>query len=76
MRGASSGAQAERGADREAGGVRRLVILDNLRVHHAKPVKAWLAEHADAIEVFYLPSYSPELIHGCPRLARLSRMTV
>lgn len=38
-----------------------LLILDNLRVHHAKPVKAWLAEHADAIEVFYLPSYSPEL---------------
>ena len=37
------------------------LILDNLRVHHAKLVKAWLAEHADAIEVFYLPSYSPEL---------------
>lgn len=37
------------------------LILDNLRVHHARPVKAWLAEHADAIEVFYLPSYSPEL---------------
>lgn len=37
------------------------LILDNLRVHHAKQVKAWLAEHADAIEVFYLPSYSPEL---------------
>ena len=37
------------------------LILDNLRVHHAKPVKAWLAEHADVIEVFYLPSYSPEL---------------
>lgn len=37
------------------------LILDNLRVHHAKPVKAWLAEHKDAIEVFYLPSYSPEL---------------
>lgn len=37
------------------------LILDNLRVHHAKPVKAWLAERADAIEVFYLPSYSPEL---------------
>ena len=31
------------------------LILDNLRVRHAKPVKAWLAEHADAIEVFYLP---------------------
>jgi len=25
-----------------------LLILDNLRVHHAKPVKAWLAEHAAA----------------------------
>ena len=37
------------------------LILDNLRVHHAKPVKAWLAAHIDAIEVFYLPSYSPEL---------------
>ena len=37
------------------------LILDNLRVHHAKPVKAWLAEHATMIEVFYLPSYSPEL---------------
>jgi hypothetical protein len=30
-------------------------------VHHVKPVTAWLAEHADAIEVFCLPSYSPEL---------------
>jgi transposase len=37
------------------------LILDNLRVHHSKPVKAWLAEHKDQIEVFYLPSYSPEL---------------
>lgn len=37
------------------------LILDKLRVHHAKQVKAWLAEHVDAIEVFYLPSYSPEL---------------
>ncbi len=37
------------------------LILDNLGVHHCKPVKAWLAEHKRAIEVFYLPSYSPEL---------------
>lgn len=37
------------------------LILDNLRVHHSKPVKAWLADHAEQIEVFYLPSYSPEL---------------
>lgn len=37
------------------------LILDNLRVHHSKPVKAWLAEHQAQIEVFYLPSYSPQL---------------
>lgn len=37
------------------------LILDNLRVHHAKPVKAWLEQHKAQIEVFYLPSYSPEL---------------
>jgi transposase len=38
-----------------------ILILDNLRIHHAKPVKNWLAEHANKIEVFYLPSFSPEL---------------
>ena len=37
------------------------LILDNLRVHHSKLVKAWVAERADKIELFYLPSYSPEL---------------
>ncbi len=38
-----------------------LLILDNLRVHHSKPVKSWVEEHKDKIELFYLPSYSPEL---------------
>ena len=33
------------------------LILDNLRVHHSKPVKEWLAVNRHAIEVFYLPSY-------------------
>jgi transposase len=37
------------------------LILDNLRVHHSKPVKAWVNEHKEEIELFYLPSYSPEL---------------
>ena len=37
------------------------LVLDNLRVHHSKPVKAWLAQNKEDIEVFYLPSYSPEL---------------
>ena len=42
-------------------GKKVFLILDNLRVHHSKPVKAWLAERKEQIEVFYLPSYSPEL---------------
>lgn len=37
------------------------LILDNLRVHHSKIVKAWVEEHKDKIELFFLPSYSPEL---------------
>lgn len=37
------------------------LILDNLRVHHSKPVKKWAEEHKEEIELFYLPSYSPEL---------------
>ena len=37
------------------------LILDNLRVHHSKKVTKWLANHKDAIEVFFLPRYSPEL---------------
>jgi transposase len=37
------------------------LVLDNLGVHHCAPVKKWLAEHTAQIEVFYLPSYSPEL---------------
>lgn len=37
------------------------LILDNLRVHHGKLVQKWLEENTEKIEVFYLPSYSPEL---------------
>ena len=37
------------------------LILDNLRIHHAKVVKAWVEEHKDQIELFYLPAYSPDL---------------
>ena len=38
-----------------------ILILDNLRVHHARKVKDWLQGKEDQIELFYLPSYSPEL---------------
>ena len=36
------------------------LIVDNLRVHHAKSVREWLAQHKDKIEIFYLPAYAPE----------------
>jgi transposase len=42
-------------------GKKVFLILDNLRVHHSKPVKVWAAQREDKIELFYLPSYSPEL---------------
>lgn len=36
------------------------LILDNLRVHHSKVVKQWVEQNMESIELFYLPSYSPE----------------
>ncbi|GHV10228.1 hypothetical protein FACS1894217_15630 [Clostridia bacterium] len=38
------------------------MILDNLKVHHSKKLlEPWLEENKDKIELFYIPSYSPEL---------------
>lgn len=37
------------------------LVLDNLRVHHAKVLRPWLAANAEKIELFFLPSYSPDL---------------
>ena len=37
------------------------LVLDNLKVHHAQKVKEWVALNIDKIELFFLPSYSPEL---------------
>lgn len=42
-------------------GKKVFLILDNLRVHHSRLVKAWVAERHDQMELFYLPSYSPQL---------------
>jgi len=36
------------------------VIVDNLRVHKARTVMAWVEENKDRIELFYLPPYAPE----------------
>jgi transposase len=37
------------------------LIVDRLRVHHARLVRNWLEAHSSEIEVHYLPSYSPDL---------------
>ena len=42
-------------------GQKIFLILDNLRIHHSHMVKDWLKNHKTEIEVFFLPSYSPEL---------------
>ena len=46
---------------RKENGAKVFLVLDNLKVHHARLVKAWLEHNKAYIEVFYLPSYSPEL---------------
>jgi len=56
-------------ADRFIAFLRRLIkdaeqkvflVVDNLKVHHARKVKAWVQSHRHAIELFYLPAYAPE----------------
>jgi len=44
----------------KAAGRKIVVIVDNLKVHHAKKVKAWVAAHQDRIELVFLPPYAPE----------------
>ena len=41
-------------------GKKVFLIVDNLRVHHAKIVKAWEEENKDKIKLFYLAAYSPD----------------
>jgi len=36
------------------------LIVDNLRVHHAKAVMAWVEANKDKLELFFLPPYAPE----------------
>jgi hypothetical protein len=39
---------------RKENGAKVFLVLDNLKVHHAKPVKAWQEQNKAHIEVFYL----------------------
>ena len=41
-------------------GQKVVLIVDNLKVHHAKPVKSWVAAHGHEIELCYLPPYAPD----------------
>ena len=34
-----------------------VLIVDNLKVHHAQPVKQWVAAHQHEIELHYLPAF-------------------
>lgn len=45
----------------EAEGRKLYIIVDNLRVHHAKVIKRWVRRYSHLIELHYLPSYSPDL---------------
>ena len=37
------------------------LIVDGHPVHRAKLIQAWREKHQEQLEIFYLPSYSPEL---------------
>jgi len=37
-----------------------IMVVDNVRFHHAKLLKKWLTKHPK-LELVYLPAYSPEL---------------
>jgi transposase len=41
-------------------GQKVFLVVDNLKVHHALKVKAWVASHRHEIELFHLPAYAPD----------------
>jgi len=50
-----------KGLIQDANGRKLIIILDNLRVHHAKVIKRWVRRYSNLIELAFLPSYSPDL---------------
>lgn len=49
-----------------------VVILDNVRWHHAKLLEPWLKKHRDQLNLDFLPPYSPEL-NNAERIWKLTR---
>jgi transposase len=41
-------------------GQKVVLIVDNLKVHKADKVQAWVESHAHEIELFHLPAYAPD----------------
>jgi len=37
------------------------LIVDNVKYHKSAAVKSWVEQHANRIELFFLPAYSPDL---------------
>jgi transposase len=42
-------------------GTKIILVCDNGRFHRTKAVEAWLHEHRDQIEIYWLPPYCPSL---------------
>jgi transposase len=42
-------------------GKKIILVLDNVRYHHALRLKPFLHEHEDHLELMFLPPYSPNL---------------
>ena len=38
-----------------------IIVLDNVRYHHAKKLKPFLEQNREWLELMYLPPYSPDL---------------
>jgi transposase len=53
-------------------GRKMLVIVDNARWHHARQLQPWLHDHRHALQLDFLPPYSPNL-NPVERVWKLTR---
>lgn len=53
-------------------GRKMVIVLDNARWHHAKPLQPWLRKHRHVLRLDFLPPYSPDL-NTIERVWKLTR---
>ncbi len=53
--------QKKMAAEKRIDAPKLFVICDNHRMHKTAEVKGWIESHKEEIELFFLPSYSPQL---------------